>query len=582
VEESPSIVDKTPEPEDNTSTSGISCDGHLCLDSNSEADYALDTELTISIPSSVPTSVSLKFNTVGGGEGNSVKIGKFADGSYWVAPSSPEASLVITELSQTGGSALGADVDPVSHTSQGVLDANNKYGTYVSSEDVTKNLPYSPSLDREMLMLAVVKDEVGVGNCGTVSIQGGCIYSATALALLKEPPLDFGKNSIRPPITGGNSKPIKSLNDFKLDAIPIHSGFTALESELHTDFSYTFEIFKNSGSEGGRAFRSDGLVSDYGSGVSAKWFNLLARIASPQLTLEQKKKAIASMLTYGQDCYYGTMHPASPIFIMSGGAGQSAGIGTSCFFYAGLVKDAAILAKAQTFTTGVIEQYNGIPANLNDTVNAPSEYLQINVGPNGPVWGDNSNVSSYWASLFARKCYANSGESCNNGGPKNLRDPHAYIDGPERHPGASYMRVTIGVYRSLSAAMALMPFYCSAYNMPKLIQYTKRVAASGVQAANDPCAPPDPREGSSCEPYRTISEPDPSKWLNTSNCQYYTVTWGPNPNNPSQCIPNNTGGNTGQTGRFPTYDGAVVSGGYTSGQWEREFTTIMNADSCAP
>lgn len=149
-------------------------------------------------------------------------------------------------------------------------------------------------------------------------------------------------------------------------------------------------------------------------------------------------------------------------------------------------------------------------------------------------------------------------------GPKNMYDPHGYIDGPPNKAGAGYLPSSLGVQRSMVATMFLMPEVCDVINYDPLVQYVDRTTQHGIQAGNDPCVTPDIREDfTTCLPYE-----------GGKNCLYYGVTWGPqDPADPSsQCITTPTPPYT-KAGRFTWLDGTRPPTTYNSGQvaenWEK-------------
>ncbi|MEL6830956.1 MAG: hypothetical protein AAFO63_12565, partial [Pseudomonadota bacterium] len=162
------------------------------------------------------------------------------------------------------------------------------------------------------------------------------------------------------------------------------------------------------------------------------------------------------------------------------------------------------------------------------------------------------DLGRYWGEILGNQQFdgATGLYDSSNGGRRTQRDPHGYIDGPGVGPGGWYMSVTHGPKKAFVAEMALMPELCEIVNYPLLTEYIYRLEDVGIQSNPDICAPPDPRENpSTCDSYRS------------KGCQYYGLsntgmaTWGPDPEDPSQCIPNNSGDRTGQTGRFPHVHG---------------------------
>jgi hypothetical protein len=156
-------------------------------------------------------------------------------------------------------------------------------------------------------------------------------------------------------------------------------------------------------------------------------------------------------------------------------------------------------------------------------------------------------------------------------GNRAVGDPYGYIDGPAHIPGSIYMPIATGTFVGHAALMLAWKDYCEMANDQEPISFADRfyypssTTASGQVLNTDACAPPDPREAdtNTCFPYPQF--PNPSGY----GCLYYggrpgatdaNSTWGPLPSNPSQCIPNNSNGNTGQTGRFSWIHGKTLMG----------------------
>jgi hypothetical protein len=319
---------------------------------------------------------------------------------------------------------------------------------------------------------------------------------------------------------------------------------------------HALELFTNI-SEGGRAFRVEGLTDDYASGNAASLYGGMAAVFAAGVDQADKQAAIGSLLAYGQDFYHGFVDPEGPQVNIPSGAGQSTGHASSAYFFATLLMDPVPASQMAAMALSP------------DEPSRPQEMKQVQIRGDGtePVWGDGmgtlqATTIRYWAGVMGRQCYADAPEVCDpNGGKKTVRDPYGYIDGPENQACASYWGVTKGPYQAFAGVQWTMPELCDVVSYDPLLRYVDRMFEEGCWTQPDPCAPPDPREDSAvCHPWDAQSS-DPSTWLAASGCAYYTVTWGPDPADLHSCIPNNTGGNTGQTGRFPAQHGSGVDAG---------------------
>lgn len=493
-------------------------------------------------------------------------IGKFANGDYWVAPASGRTNVTIRSLTSNG--KITADADPIME-SLGLLDGSNNYGNYNSSENIIPTLPVSYS-SATSLVAAVQRDEADSSECGTKQIVGECVDAYQVLTVLPEIPAGYGKNLLRPPVTG-TSKELLSLGDFDFDRLPANENLMGTDAEglekIRVRWSHTLNIFSllNSEikgySEGGRAYRPHILVDDYASGMARQYHDDLMVLFSADHSLAEMQHALAAVLVFGLDMYAAMHENGGVVRYYGSGAGQHTGKFLPPVIAAALLKDPA-KAKVLSSVSTSTEPNNAV---------RPQEIEQINPGVNGPVWGDmpdnltDLQIGGYWGSMLKSQCFDGATGTCDPKiGKKTARDPYGYIDGPPNLPGTSYMSVTIGPLRAFVATMFLMPEVCEIINYQPVIEYVDRVHSTGIQTQPDNCAPPDPRESLSCDAYRQ------------KDCEYYglsntgTATWGPDPMNPEACITNGSG----QAGRFPAQQSADLNYGYASRQVEDNWAAL--------
>jgi hypothetical protein len=321
-------------------------------------------------------------------------------------------------------------------------------------------------------------------------------------------------------------------------------------------------------SEGGRAFRSHILIDDYASGVAAQWNGDMMVLFSDDSTLPEKQAALAAMLSYGFDLYNAMYNTGGVVRYWGTGAGQHSGKFMPPVFMAALAKNTSYKSTLSIVSSHLRDVY----------YSGPLELAQVNLGENGPIWGDTPAFlgkyfhGAYWENLHASQCYDGAVGPCvpNSYGEKTQVDPYGYIDGPPNKPGTGYLSISLGPQRSFAASMYLMPEICEIVNYSDILTYVDRAANHGILTANDQCVTPDSRENqATCDAYRN------------ENCVYYGITWGPvNPNDMnSDCIKIATPPYT-KVGRFTTIDGTDVSPMYTSFQVENNWATIRGEGAC--
>lgn len=510
---------------------------------------SISFQVTASTPKRITNApVTFNYNFMSSGGGGAY-CGQFANGDYWIAPKAGQ-SVVVTSISQSGGLGVAAELDPADPSATGLLGKNYNYGNYVADKDLVSKLPVTITTDRNhVLVSAIERNQAVQGNCGTSAITKGCVDAYHFLSFLPSVPANLGADLIRPSIAGGHAK-LYSLSDFNFNRLPSLSGLKpkslALFDEIRRRWAGAFEL-EYSFSEGGRAFRPHLILDDYSSGVSVAWHDSVAAVIASEYTFEEKKAALASMLTYAKDNYFVFHAPEGPQSPMGGGAGQSQGKYPTIVFFATLVKNPEIAASIaqiaqRPYGDGVTRSYR------------PVELEQVHSGPHGLVWGDASpeGEKRYWSDLFSGSCFDGATGVCGqNLGKKTSMDPYGFVDGPAENPGEFYMTIGGGAILNIATEMFLMPAMCDVIGTDILYKYVDQKISSGIQVLNDPCAPPDPRESANCAPYYDGTR-------TPTNCTYYKVTWGPNPAKPGTCIQNAPG----QNGRYSNLAGKAAKFSY--------------------
>lgn len=518
--------------------------------------------ITVSATGKRAITFSWRFSSGGG----PAACGRFANGDYWLAPTEPGAGVTIESVSDTGSGPLSLDADPQAE-SMGLLSPAKTYGNYVAGENLLPVLPAKIS-SPSSLVAAAQLDEAVSGKCGTSSIVGNCADAYNVVTVLDRVPERAGADLLRPSINDP-SKKLLSLSDFDLSRLPSRSYLTGTTDagfeSIRQRWSHSTEIFGmwtlggKFFSEGGRAFRASNFVDDYAGGVAASWGNDLMQVfsASTPVSSPAKRAALAAMLVYGKDVYDSVYGPSGRIRNWGSGAGQWLGRYPAAVFFAALATDPRYGSTISSVSKELLGFADG---------RGPHELDQINVGVNGPIWGDfpdtmsSLEIGAYWAETLKAQCFFGATGTCvTSSGKRTSRDPYGFIDGPPIRAGAGYMYVSSGPQRTLAALMFLMPNACSIVNYEPLVEYIDRLQNTGIKAMPDPCAPPDPREDPlTCDPYRN------------TGCVYYRSTWGPDPTNPSQCI-------RGNSGRFPAQDGTKPKFLYTSTQVETQWANIRGS-----
>jgi hypothetical protein len=520
-----------------------------------------------------------------------------------VAPAAGQTEVTLTALTGTGSGQIYADENPTVE-SMGLLSKD--YGNLNTDENIIPKLPLSFNYTTS-LVAVIQRDEGAYGGCGTSAIVGCCADAYQVITIMDSVPANNGSDMFRPNITRAY-KELMTWDDFDLSRLPTHDIFGAGPADagslegIRVVWSHNTEVLSHPDStssaysEGGRAFRADLITDDYAASVASGWYHNVFAMMGDDHTRPEKKEALAAMLTYGKDLFYSVYdHDGNRRRYFGGGAGQSQGRFPAAVFFAALSRDplfAETLKRAGTNITAGTDGTN------------PVELNQVNIGVNGPVWGDGphditgSHVGRYWSELYGAKNYDGAPTTGTVSGKKTSRDPYGYVDGPPQRPMDHYAGLTSGQHRALAAVMFLMPEVCDIVNYDPLVTYAIRLSEVGRWASPDPCAPPDPREDPACSPYYVnayLSNPD--YYRDRCNCKYYGLfwdstatsapTWGPDPDsvakgNWTACIRNGNDPNTGQPqqGRFSQWHGDKLSKfGYVIYEVEGKWDVIRNGQT---
>ena len=510
-----------------------------CKKSNSSPAHLIATILSVAIstilfsgcsPGST-SSTDMRQTTIGWTytcNGGACNEGTFLGGDKWIAPKNPGDEIRLISVTTSGVDA-GLEINPTNPSQQGFLSCPYHSSSYNAALDFSSKLPMTVTPNS-----SIVKASQKATGCypnGSTC----CIDKYAVLTVLATAPPNNGATAFRPGMAG-TSKRIFQLADFDLSLLPSDSrvnatgaqaDFATVEARWFTPYvdHYMWTL-----GDAGRSFAPTG-IPDYGANQGATYLNDLISVMGTE-SLASKQGAVEGLLQRGIDLY--ASYEAG--IRWHSGAGQQAGRKPAVAFFATLVTDTAIKAEIKA-----------LPDNNGNDFQEDGQ-IKINTATgNLPLWGDTCAEDTYWSNIFYAQHF-DGGSGVEIGSGDNTRtcgDPYGRIDGPGGLPGTYYMACcSTGEFISYQLAQSLMPAYCSVANDPQLSTYTRRVLTSGVHTQPDVCAPPDTREPATCAPYKA----------GAPNCQYYHVTWGPDPAHPGDCIRNGTG----QTGRFTSRNGFLM------------------------
>lgn len=536
---------------------GVSAPGNCSCGSTNPASPCTGTSI---IDNNTSTSFEWTFSCSGG----NCQCGQFVNGDYWVKH--PSGGDVTISAVTPSGNENGLMIDPSTSFatgSQGLL-GNGVY--YSSSLNKMLSLPLTVSSNKTLVKAKQCTDGGTCTQTYTAACGGYAAQSYSMLTVLGTVPNDGanGGNTFRPPYVAG-SKPTHTLSEFDFTRLPAKSDITVTQTTLNTAANRWGKPYPDvMGLEQGRCFVPGYYPDEYAGGIAQRVIEDIMRVLGDTSALDPVPARVA-LIQRGLDVYYSWQ--AGNKWTCS--AGQCLGRFPPVVFMAALSTNSTIVATVQgAAATDEDAPFQEI-GQLSPTPNSGGEVLW-GAGDDGyfdaadqHIW-PGEMARQYWSGLFASKCYdgANGGNpsaSCKDGDSKGaVGDPYGYIDGPAGLPASQYAVDIAGPHVGHAGLMMTWEHYCEAANDQDPIDWADKFAYSSYSAApgmvldSDPCAPPDPNESASCNAYTG------------ANCTHFggrsgatdgNSTWGPLPSDPSQCIPNNSNGNTGQTGRFSWLNG---------------------------
>lgn len=509
--------------------------------------------------------------------GQDAYCGQFANGDYWIAPNRGSNEVTLNSLSISGSGSAYLDENP---TIDGMGFLTKDYGNLVASQNLINSLP--KAFPENTSLVSVAQRNESQNGCGTGATVGSCVDAYNVVTVLESIPQNAGSTVLRPNISR-ETKDLLSWNDFDLTRFSFKDFLEGEDADglevIRQTWSHHIEtlalqtIDGSYFSEGGRGFRADLVTDDYAATVAQHWHRDLMTILSSKNTLASKQQALAAMLTYGKDIFFAAYDDNGDILRTYGsGAGQWLGRFPAATLFGAIAIDNQYARALSNSVSRLREGKNDI-----------QELSQLHRGPNGPVWGDQRDIYTqrelgrYWEEMLAYKAFEGASGVGKKVGQKTSRDPYQLIDGPGAYPGTLYAAVSAGPIKAFAAAMFLIPQMCEIVTNNDIVEYSIRITDDGIQTDRDICAPPDPREISTCSTYFA------------KGCKYYglsnegTATWGPDPSDLTQCIKNGTDPITGkpQTGRFSSKHGEDFTIQYSVPQVERNWAAIVaGRDSC--
>lgn len=483
------------------------------------------------------------------------EYGQFVNGDYWVASNTPQGKVLISSISPNGelsGAMVNPDLQrgsnnpeillPLNEQQQGVL---NSYSHYNPELNLMNALPYMASPGESIYKI------LGTTNgCGTLSIEAGCVQTATILTVLSEIPAERGANTFRPPFHG-DWKPLFTTDKVRMDRLPsLPQASEGANGSIGGEFGFThwltpeLELYHDGLGEFHRAVIPHAAQPSYASDQALVLLEDITKVFGVQ-SIEEKRMAVYSLIQKGID-NYGVYKMRVPF---SSGAGQHMGKKPPLVFFAAMYDDDEILEEVR----GMSSDESLLESRFFQ------EDSQVRMGKSGmAIWGDfkgNDNIHWYFPRLYPQV-----------DGNGTLGDPYSYIDGPAGgiHPDPAqardrnYLPVVGGLYVGYALLQHLMPWYKYASNDFEVLQFADRVYMGygiddfdgGLWTIPDPVAPYDRNESADCQPFRLYS-------TGQTNCNLYMQTWGPSPDEVSDFIAHN--GDPNKDGRMPELHGNKIA-----------------------
>ncbi len=331
-----------------------------------------------------------------------------------------------------------------------------------------------------------------------------CIKTAAVLTVVQNVPTDSGETVFRPPYAG-SEKPSYSAANLRTDLLPSYDPVGDVETLEKIEKRYGDVRIEHKDGLLGRELHPADYMDDNGADIGYHNAEASMRFMLDD-SVSEIRTALVDYLQYGIDLY----HISKLGVVWHDGGGHRPGMKLPIVFTSVMLDD-------DEMKTYIADQ------------NTFSEDVGIYTGANAgiPLYGfdkGGAGEREYWEAIVT-------GE-----GNSSLRDPYGYIDGGTEPGGADQFCCTSQPWKNVVACFYLMPALREVSSDGELFVYAERWIEHGAWAQPDPCAP----AGS------TMAE--------------YGVSFGPDPENPGDCI-RDTDASDG-TGRFPDRHGVNADAGH--------------------
>jgi putative phosphoesterase len=513
---------------------------------------------------------------------SSYQCGIFANGDYWVI-----GPVTITSITPDfDGSHHGwmVNMDSEAHGYE-----SRAYGF---DANLVPSLPYYAE-PGESIVKAITIEPL-TGSCRP------CLKTAAVLTVVPEVPLNNGEGVFRPPFFG-DEKPYYYVDDLNLEML-ISAGVEPPADVSVDDFSWITERFKklqldidSYPGEGIRPFdnyQRNGYVG-YGGSLALTTGDAALRFMLNDELDDDKKQDLIYFIQHGIDLYHTMLGGMD----WEGNGGHGSGRKLTVIF-------TAVLFENDTWKQNILDQP--------ETTFQEDDYLffseKADNGRGKVLFGDSlASEYSYWFVVVE------------DGHHRTAGDPYEYID-CGHVPGTSYQAgINSMIWKGPVIAMQLMPEIKELWNNDMFFTYVDRWFNHGTWAAPDPCAPVigycvgGPNDGELCsygdEDDGALSIPEEEAFCGDGHCvggvcdpaspyagqlcsyevkpgeadgttacgrqpngnyyrcnanpEFYSVVYGPDPDNPGDCIKDTDPSNG--IGRFPKEHGQRANeGGYHS------------------
>lgn len=489
--------------------------------------------------------------------------GTFYDGSPWVAPASPGGAVRLTTITPATYDPIEAEFDNPSDLGVGRnFDADGIGGTKQGLLP-TATYPYFTALDiRQQFPIIMLPSTEGVVSltapefmheARTSLLNSQCIQCASVLTILDAPPSGSASSEYFRPSPYSGDKTIYTSEDFDFTTLPSEADVAASvnTTSYATIKSWWQQVWPENVSHGnaeyGRGFVPDqGPSNGYSADVALGLHDHIISCFGTDALTGDKKDSVYALLQSGIDVYGGWK---SGFTWGPNGAGQSLGKRARISFFGALI-----------ISTTVKDEIAGIRSSATPGTIPFQEDGQVQKyasGSNVAIWGDLydsvtaelQDKDEYWGMVVGGNAFDGAiGDPVDLATKaRNTGDPYFLIDGPAQEPGTSYQACcSTSLMQSYVLIMRMWPEFNYVAGNTVLPEYIDRaVDDHGIWTQGDTCAPPDPRDVASGEPY-----------------SYYGVTWGDDGS--GNCITNTEAmaashPNSPTTGRFSTLDGNAIS-----------------------